>query len=86
MTRRQTTFVVGLVLGMLLVSGCGDKKADKERTRLELDEQARRETEAGNKAITDLNQRMFGKKPAVPTGTEAPKADGKIQTPPGRKQ
>ena len=55
MTRQQTIFVVGYMVGTLLLSGCGDKKADKERTRLDLEEQARRETETGNKAITDLD-------------------------------
>lgn len=81
MTWQQKVLLVVLILVMQLWSGCGDKRADKERVRLELEEQARRETEAGNKAITDLNQRTFGKKPAAPTGREVKKTDGKIPVP-----
>ena len=61
-----------MVVITLLVTGCGEKAADKERARMELEDKARREGEAGNKAITDLNHRLFGKKTTPPV-TDGPK-------------
>lgn len=61
------TPVLILTLGLsLLTAGCGPSKAEREaaereRQRLEFEEQARRETEAANKAITEMNQNMFKK-------------------------
>ena len=46
----------------LAVTGCGPSKAElaaKERERLELEERARREREVANKAITEMNKKMF---------------------------
>tara|TARA_R110002020_G_scaffold327974_2_gene543900 strand:- start:267 stop:584 length:318 start_codon:yes stop_codon:yes gene_type:complete len=60
----KTTALI-LALGLsVFVTGCGPSKAEREaaeRQRLELEEQARRETEAANKAITEMNQSMFKK-------------------------
>lgn len=62
----KTTTLV-LVLGLsFLAAGCGPSKAEREaaereRQRLELEEKARRETEAANKAITEMNKNMFKK-------------------------
>ncbi len=54
-----------ITLGLsLLCAGCGPSKAEREaeeRARLELERQAEREREAANKAITDMNQKMFKK-------------------------
>lgn len=56
-----------LILGLsVLATGCGPSKAEREaaereRQRLELEEKSHRETEAANKAITDMNQNMFKK-------------------------
>jgi hypothetical protein len=59
------TGVLRFTLGLsLLVAGCGPTKAERDaeqRARLEQEEKARRETEAANKAITDMNQKMFKK-------------------------
>ncbi|MEO6994871.1 MAG: hypothetical protein ABI273_14785 [Lacunisphaera sp.] len=68
--------VIGVFIGAQLMIGCGTNDADKERARLNLEEQARRETEVGNKAITDLNRRMFGKKEPAPALKESSKGDG----------
>lgn len=62
----KTTAIL-LILGLSVLStGCGPSKAEREaaereRQRLELEEQTRRETEAANKAITEMNQNMFKK-------------------------
>jgi hypothetical protein len=43
-------------------TGCGPSKADlaaKEHERLELEERARLERDAANKAITEMNKKMF---------------------------
>ena len=61
------TTALFLILGLsVLATGCGPSKAEREaaereRQRLELEEKSRRETEAANKAITDMNQNMFKK-------------------------
>ncbi len=62
---KTTAFL--LILGLsVLATGCGPSKAEREaaereRQRLELEEKSRRETEAANKAITEMNQNMFKK-------------------------
>lgn len=62
----KTTAIL-LTLGLsFFVAGCGPSKAEREaaereRQRLELEEQTRRETEAANKTITEMNQNMFKK-------------------------
>ena len=60
---KSITIILTLVLS-LLVTGCGPSKAEREaqeRARIELEEKTRREAEAANKAITEMNQNMFKK-------------------------
>ena len=62
----KTTAIVFLLGFSILAAGCGPSKAEREaaereRQRLELEERARRETEAANKAITEMNKNMFKK-------------------------
>jgi len=60
----RTTIIILTLIFALLVAGCGPSKAEREaaeRQRLELEEKARRETEAANKAITEMNKNMFKK-------------------------
>ena len=62
----KTTALIFLLGFSVLAVGCGPSKAEREaaereRQRLELEEKARRETEAANKAITEMNQNMFKK-------------------------
>lgn len=75
-----------VALTCALSSGCGSKEKEaQERDRLELEEKTRREAEAANKAITEMNRSMFRRKviaepiepaagePAAPdAGKEAP--------------
>jgi hypothetical protein len=49
-----------------IVTGCGPSKAEREakereRQRLEYEEKQRQEAAAANKAITEMNQRMFSR-------------------------
>ncbi len=62
----KTTALIFLLGFSICTVGCGPSKAEREaaereRQRLELEEKSRRETEAANKAITDMNQKMFKK-------------------------
>ena len=66
-----------IFLGTLALAGCGaseaeNARADKSRTRLELEEKTRRETEAANKLVTDFNRRLFAKPPADPAPAPPP--------------
>jgi hypothetical protein len=66
--------VLGVVALAFVLAGCGPSAAEraaKERQRLELEEKSRREAEQANQAITDMNKKMFSKKPA-PTPAPAP--------------
>ncbi len=70
---RLTAIVVSLVLAFA-ASGCGPSKEEreaKERARLELEEKARHEAEAGNKAITDMNKKLGRKPPSLDLGVPA---------------
>ncbi|MFA6960377.1 MAG: hypothetical protein WC205_06490 [Opitutaceae bacterium] len=58
----------------LLVTGCGPSKAEREaqeRARIELEEKTRREAEAANKAITDMNKKLGRKPPSIDLGVPA---------------
>lgn len=82
MKLRHVILTVSIVFGAQFFGGCGSKeeeraRVEKERARLELEEKARREGEVGNKAITDINRRMFGKKPVTPAADEGAKPDEK---------
>ena len=80
MRARSAIFLV-LVVSCTAFPGCSSREKEaRERARLELEEQSRREAEAANKAITGMNQRMFGRKPgstpaAAPAGEQAKPGD-----------
>ena len=70
---------VMLLLALVFSTGCGPSAAEREirqRERLKLEETQRREAEAANRAITDMNKKMFGRKaPSLDLGFPAePKA------------
>jgi hypothetical protein len=81
-------FLVGLPL-VFCVVGCGPSKeelAARERARLELERQAQADAAKANKAITEMNKKMFSKmnasrtgapnrppEPPAPTKSESPK-------------
>ena len=59
---------------VLAVAACGDREAEREareRARLEAEENARRAEAAGNKAITDMNQKLGRKPPVLDLGVPA---------------
>ncbi len=59
---------------VLVFTGCGpskDELAVKERQRLELEKQAERDAAKGNKAITDMNKKMFSRMNASSPGATA---------------
>lgn len=67
---KSITIILTLVLS-LLVTGCGPSKAEREaqeRARIELEEKTRREAEAANKAITEMNKKLGRKPPAIDLG------------------
>jgi predicted component of type VI protein secretion system len=67
------TLLLALSLS-LLVTGCGPSKAEREaqeRARLELEEKTRREAEAANKAITEMNKKLGRKPPSIDLGVPA---------------
>lgn len=78
--------VVALVVVCAALPGCDSKaKTARERERIDLEEQSRREAEAANKAITDLNRKMFARKPtekpAEASTPAQPKAEEKKSEP-----
>ena len=80
MRARSAIFLV-LVVSCTAFPGCSSREKEaRERARLELEEQSRRDTEAANKAITNMNQRMFGRRPgstpaAAPAGEQTKSGD-----------
>lgn len=59
------------------LAGCGPSQAErdaKERERRALEEKSREDAERANKAITDMNKKMFGKK-AQPEPEPEPKSE-----------
>lgn len=66
MKSKHTCCGLVVVIAALAVSGCGPSKEEieaKERARLELEEQALRDAQRANKAITEKNRERFGRKP-----------------------
>lgn len=60
-----------LCVALALLCGCGPSAAERaaqERQRLELEEKARREAEAANKAITEANKKLGRKPPTLDLG------------------
>lgn len=56
---------VVLIFVVAFGTGCGPSAAERQalqRERLQLEETQRREAEAANRAITDINKKMFGRK------------------------
>ncbi|RRJ96022.1 hypothetical protein Ga0100231_018915 [Opitutaceae bacterium TAV4] len=56
--------VVFLSVLALFAAGCGPSQSERdarERARLELEEQSRRDAERANQAITEINKKMFRK-------------------------
>jgi len=67
----------------LLVTGCGPSKAEREaqeRARLELEEKTRREAEAANKAITEMNKKLGRKPPSIDLGVPSDPATPPAET------
>ena len=66
---------VVLVLVLIFGTGCGPSAAERQalqRERLQLEETQRREAEAANRAITEMNKKMFGRKaPSLDLGIPA---------------
>jgi hypothetical protein len=73
-TRRVSVAATTAVLALAL-AGCGpskDELAARERARLEAEQHAEQDAAKGNKAITDMNKKMFGRMNASAPGTSAP--------------
>jgi Tfp pilus assembly protein PilE len=54
-----------------IFAGCGESRKDREareRARLEQEQQAERDAAKANKAITDMNRKMFGRMNASSPG------------------
>lgn len=69
MRNNITIFVLAAFL--FAGAGCGPSKEERDtqtRARLELEEKQRREAEAANKAITEMNQKLGRKPPALDLG------------------
>ena len=69
--------IAAIVLGALALGGCGVSEAEhargeRSRAKLELEEKTRREAVAANKALTDLNRKLFAKPPADPAPASPP--------------
>lgn len=65
-----TLFLGTCTLALALV-GCGPSAAEraaKERERLRLEEQAQRDAKKANEAITEMNQKLGRKPPALDLG------------------
>jgi hypothetical protein len=69
MRNKASTLVLTAVL--IVGAGCGPSTAERDtqnRSRLELEEKQRREAEAANKAITEMNKKLGRKPPAIDLG------------------
>lgn len=76
--------IAALVAVGAVLPGCRDQeKATRER--MDLEEQSRREAEAANKAITEINRKLFARhpaeKPAEAPATKPPKPGEKDPAP-----
>lgn len=54
------------ILSALLFTACGKHHAEqaRQKERIELEKRAQREMEAANKMVTEMNEKMFRKRPA----------------------
>jgi hypothetical protein len=69
-TLRNVILTGFIVLSCAVSTGCGSNESEaetRERERADLEERARMDAEAANRAITEINRRMFGKKSAEPS-------------------
>lgn len=67
---RRLQLAALIVLAVIFV-GCGESRKDREareRARLEQEQQAERDAAKANKAITDMNRKMFGRMNASSPG------------------
>lgn len=70
---RRPIIVSALALLAVSLVGCGPSKeelAERERARLELERQAQADAAKANKAITDMNKKMFKQMNASRTGAK----------------
>jgi len=68
-------FTVAVAVLALALVGCGpskDELAARERARLEAEKQAEADAAKANKAITDINKKMFGRINASTPGAPTP--------------
>ena len=71
MKTRKQIIVAALALLVAGLAGCGpskDELAARERARLELERQAQADAAKANKAITEMNKKMFSRMNASRTG------------------
>jgi hypothetical protein len=66
------------VAAAVLVAGCGDSKAEKaakekERQRIELENQAMRDVQKSNKAVSDISKKIGRKVEPIDLGVTAEK-------------
>lgn len=74
MKNHKLILTVSILVAVLSLTGCGPSKeelAAKERARIELEKQAQADAAKANKAITDMNKKMFSKMNASRTGSQA---------------
>lgn len=85
MKNHKLIFTVSILFASLTVTGCGPSKEDlaaKERARIEQEKQAQADAAKANKAITDMNKKMFSKMNASRTGSQEAQP---TQNPPEKK-
>jgi hypothetical protein len=73
-THRRIEWAALIVLAVIL-AGCGESRREREareRARLEQEQQAERDAAKANKAITDMNRKMFGRMNASSPGATTP--------------
>ena len=80
--------IIILAVLAFTLAGCGPSKAEretKERARLQQEEQAQRDAQKANEAITGINKKLGRKPPALDLGVpmeKKPQSSPKQQTEP----
>jgi len=88
MKARKKTLTPLLALLVAGLAGCGpskDELAARERARIEAERKAQEDAAKANKAITDMNQKMFSRMNASRTGAPQQPANPPVPTPPPAK-